>query len=30
VLQEHSIQNGWSAEFLVMAEKFDAMFKRLQ
>jgi hypothetical protein len=29
VLQEHSIQNGWSAEYLVVSEKFDGLHRRL-
>ena len=29
VLQEHSLQNGWSAEYLAISIKFDRLYKRL-
>jgi hypothetical protein len=29
VLQEHSIQNGWSTEYLALSETFDRLYKRL-
>lgn len=27
--QEHSMANGWSAEYLSMAEEFDSLYKAL-
>ncbi|HLP37943.1 hypothetical protein [Lacibacter sp.] len=29
-LQEHSISNGWSDEYLRLAEKFDAIYSSLK
>ena len=30
VLQEHSIQNGWSNEYLVLAAQFDRLHRGLR
>jgi hypothetical protein len=29
VLQEHSIQNGWSKEYLALSSTFDRLYERL-
>jgi len=29
VLQEHSLQNGWSKEYLAIASHFDRLYERL-